>query len=232
MKALFWAGCGFRYRYKQNIEANVKLLEKCGYNVSQLKDEKCCGDAMILSGFEKEALKVASETATMINKVAPDVVITPCAGCYHAFREYANFEIKLPKFQHITQAVAENLSILKFTGPKEKITFHDSCELGRLSGEYDAPRKVLSAVADLVEPKMTRELARCCGAGGMMWSVKAELSVRVSETRIERDIEPTGAKKVITTCPTCQLSLSIAAGRRDNSVEVVDFGTYVLSKLG
>lgn len=235
MKALYWAGCTFRYRFPDLIEDHVKLLGKIGYDVVRLSSEGCCGDPLLLIGDLERAKGVIHEASEQIAKANVDLLITGCAGCYHAFKKYRGFEASLPPFKHITQAVAESLPKLSFMEPKEKVAYHDPCELGRLSGEFEAPRKVLRVAADFVEPLTTGRDALCCGGGGGLWAVAPELSVRMAEVRLERDIEPLGVSKLVTACPTCVMNLSIAAGRRSDitgcSIEVVEFGRYVLSRL-
>ena len=49
-----------------------------------------------------------------------------------------------------------------------KVTYHDSCYLGRYNDIYESPREVLSRVNGLrlVEPTETRDRGMCCSAGG------------------------------------------------------------------
>ncbi|MEM1537717.1 MAG: (Fe-S)-binding protein [Candidatus Nezhaarchaeales archaeon] len=235
MKALYWAGCTLRYRFPDLVEDHVKLLEKIGYEVVKLSDEGCCGDPLLLIGSLDEAERVIHDTSEQIAKANVDLLITGCAGCYHAFKKYREFEARLPPFKHITQALAESLSKFSFAEPKEKVTYHDPCELGRLSGEFEAPRKVLQAASTLIEPLTSGREALCCGGGGGLWAVAPELSIRMAEVRLERDIEPLGVSKLITACPTCLLNLGIAAERRldvtKRPIEVVELGRYILSRL-
>jgi len=235
LKVLYWAGCLTRERYAKNIKVHVKLLEKLDCSVDILGKEGCCGILLLHYGDMVSFKKNASKTAQQLREYKPDIVVTSCAGCFRAFVEYRNMGLKLPKIQHLTQTIAENLDQLTFTKAEDIVAWHDPCELGRIAGEYEAPRKVLSATAKLVEPLTTREDAFCCGAGGGMVNIAPELSTKVSEVRLKRDIEPTKAEKVVTSCPACLIAIGVAARRRkrvtNRMIEVIDFGSYVLSRL-
>lgn len=240
MKILYWQGCFSRTRNPEIVEANIELVKKLGFEVVKLENEGCCGDPLLLAGFMENAKVNAEKTAKTINETGVDLVVTGCPGCYHTFKEYEELGVKIPEIKHITQIVAENLDKLKFkVKDKEKIVYHDPCELGRWCGVYDEPRKVLNVVAEVVEPLLTKEATRCCGGGGSLLQVKADLSIRVAETRIERDIEPTGVKKIVTACPACYSTLRLGAGKRwiatgrkkGERIEVFDFAPYILSKL-
>ena len=236
MEVLYWAGCFSRQRFQENIDAHFKLLRKLGYSLISLKDEGCCGNPLLLAGDIENAKRTATKTAEHLRNAGVDLIVTGCAGCYKAFREYKNLKINLPKFQHIAQTLAENLNKLKFLNQKEQVTYHDPCELGRLAGEYEAPRKVLKAIATLKEPLANRAEAFCCGGGGLIPSVAPRISVRVAEIRFERDIEPLKLSKLVTTCPACLANLSVGAKTRARKtgqlIEVIDLGKYVYSRLG
>nr|MDO8100788.1 (Fe-S)-binding protein [Candidatus Njordarchaeota archaeon] len=235
---LYFAGCTTRARYVEDIEGHLDLLKKLGFNVKTLDDERCCGDPLILSGDMENALKVAQRNAHAFNTAKVALIATECAGCYRVLAlEYPEFGLRIPKVQHMSQVIAQNMGKLKFQdkASKEKVAYHDPCELGRLGGEYDAPRKVVAKVAELVEPLATREESRCCGAGGAMFAIEPEFSVKLAENRIRKDIEPLGVTKLVTACPSCVFNLTVGASRRGaetgKDIEVFDLSTYIHQKL-
>jgi Fe-S oxidoreductase len=235
---LYFAGCTTRARYSDDIENHIDLLKMIGFNVKSLQDERCCGDPLLLTGDEENAKKIAETNAKAFNSAKVDQIVTECAGCYRVLAlEYPRLGVKIPKVRHMSQVLAENLGKLKFkdVGPKEKVVYHDPCELGRLAGEYEAPRKVIARVAELVEPQATKVESRCCGAGGAMFAAEPELSVKMAENRIRKDIEPTGASKIITACPSCLFNLTVGSSRREaetgKAIEAVDLSSYIFDKL-
>jgi Fe-S oxidoreductase len=235
---LYFAGCTTRARYSDDIESHIDLLKMLGFNVRTLQDERCCGDPLLLTGDEENAKKTAQKNAEAFNAAKVDLIVTECAGCYRVLAlEYPQLGIRIPKVKHMSQVLAENIGKLKFKdgAQKEKVVYHDPCELGRLGGEYDAPRKVIAKVAELVEPQASKIESRCCGAGGAMFAAEPELSVKMAENRIRKDIEPTGVSKVITACPSCLFNLTVGSSRREaetgKAIEVLDLSSYVYSKL-
>jgi len=228
----YWSGCTFRARYPENIDAHIDLLRMLGYEVKRIDQEGCCGYPMILAGEVATARTIAERTAAGFREVG--MLTTECPGCYRVFRdEYPKMGLKTPEVHHLTQILVRHLARFAVT-KKEIVSYHDPCDLGRLGGDYQSPRSVLERVADLVEPIATRELANCCGAGGLLLNLAPELSIRIGEARIEDDIEPTGATKLITACPSCLFNLKAAAARREDagrSLEVLDLAVYIHNRL-
>jgi len=235
---LYFAGCTTRARFSEDIESHLDLLRKLGFNPKMLENERCCGDPLILVGDDDSAKKVARENAQAFANAKIDLIATECAGCYRVLSiEYPAYGLKMPKVKHMSQLIAENIDKLKFKTEttKEKIAYHDPCELGRLAGEYDAPRKVLARVAEVVEPLATKVESRCCGAGGAMFALEPEFSIKLAENRIRKDFEPLGVSKLVTACPSCLFNLTVGASRREaetnKPIEVLDLSTYIYSKL-
>ena len=103
----------------------------------------------------------------------------------------------------------------------EKVTYHDPCELGRGSGIYDAPRDVISAVANLVEPDQTRENALCCGSSVANAVIDDPAQVGIAEA-VDAELEATGAERIVTACPLCKKALG-----RGTQLPVVDLAEVV-----
>ena len=107
-----------------------------------------------------------------------------------------------------------------------KVTYHDSCHLGRHAGEYEAPRNVIKAISDLVEMENNKEKARCCGSGGGVKSAYGDLSNSIAELRI-KEAEETDADLLVSACPFCKLNLS----QNSDNLEVLDLSEFVFNHL-
>jgi Fe-S oxidoreductase len=228
----YWGGCTFRARYPEDIENHIDLLKMLGYEVKVLDNEGCCGYPLILAGEGEAAKKVAELTANKLH--GAEQLVTECPGCYRVFKdEYPKMGFQTPEVHHLSQILSKHLeSIGNFA--KENVSYHDPCDLGRLGGDYESPRKVLRNFANIVEPIATKGQANCCGAGGLMLIVAPELSIRIAETKIENDFKPIGTEKLITACPSCLFNLSVAASRRESpgkSIQVMDLASYVYGRL-
>jgi Fe-S oxidoreductase len=112
----------------------------------------------------------------------------------------------------------------------KKITYHDSCYLGRANGIYDAPRQVLEALdAELVEMKRCKSKGLCCGAGGAQMFKEAEKGNK--EVNIERTEEAleTGAEIIAANCPFCTTMMmdGVKNANQEDRVKVFDIAELI-----
>jgi heterodisulfide reductase subunit D len=105
-----------------------------------------------------------------------------------------------------------------------KVTYHDSCELGRSLGLYDPPRELIASIpgVELVEMERSRDKSACCGSGAGVKSGYPELSDAIAKKRIEM-ASKTGASVLITSCPWCYENLSTNAGSKLAVKDLIEF---------
>jgi Fe-S oxidoreductase len=140
---------------------------------------------------------------------------------------------------HHTQLINELLESGKLSiegGPYKgkKITYHDSCYLGRSNGIYEAPRMVIERLdADLTEMKRCRTNGLCCGAGGAQMFKEAENGDK--EINIERAEEAlnTQAEIIAVNCPFCMTMMKDGTKHfeKEDQVEVLDIAELVNKHL-
>ncbi|MCB0641402.1 MAG: (Fe-S)-binding protein, partial [Phaeodactylibacter sp.] len=115
-----------------------------------------------------------------------------------------------------------------------KITYHDSCYLGRINGVYEAPRAVLQALDnDLVELKRSRQNGLCCGAGGaQMFKEDEPGNKRINIERSEEALA-SGAEIIAANCPFCitMLQDGVKAADQQERVLVYDLAELIVDKL-
>jgi Fe-S oxidoreductase len=116
----------------------------------------------------------------------------------------------------------------------KKITYHDSCYLGRANNIYEAPRKVLEALdVELVEMKRCKSNGFCCGGGGaQVFKEEEKGTIRINEERAAEAIE-TGAKIIASNCPFCMTMLSdgVKKNEKEETVQVLDIAELIVQSM-
>jgi heterodisulfide reductase subunit D len=168
-------------------------------------------------------------------------VVTACPHCFNTIKnEYPDLGGSYDVVHHsvfLQGLINEGRLKLKEGGSYKgkKITYHDSCYLGRANNIYEAPRAVLEALdADLVEMKRCRTTGLCCGAGGAQMFKEPEPGNK--DINIERTEEAlsTEAKIIAVACPFCMTMMSdgVKGKNRENDVQVSDIAELIASSQG
>ncbi|HEY5526302.1 MAG TPA: (Fe-S)-binding protein [Candidatus Anoxymicrobiaceae bacterium] len=215
----------------------VELLNAAGENFGTLgQKEICCGATTYNLGVEDAFKEIATENTEMLNSLEVGKVLTSCSGCYSVMKnEYPkvarrNFEV-VHVVEYLDQLITEGK--LKPTKPVNlKITYHDPCHLGRYSGLYDAPRRILEAIPgiELIEMPRNREKAWCCGAGAGVKTTYPDFAAWIGEQRVE-EAKATGAEALVTACPFCEGNLSDVVQATEAGLEVFDVTDLLLKSL-
>ena len=115
-----------------------------------------------------------------------------------------------------------------------KITYHDSCYLGRGNGVYEAPRAVLEALdVELIEMKRCKTNGLCCGAGGaQMFKEDEPGKTRINFERSDEALE-TGASVIAANCPFCTTMLidGVKNKEQEDKVQVLDIAEMVVQSM-
>ena len=174
---LFWVGCAgsFDQRAQKITKAFATILDKVGINYAILgKEEMCTGDPVRRAGNEFMFQMMAYQNIQTLNNYGVKKIVTACPHCFNIIKnEYpalgGNYEV-IHHAVFLQQLIDEGKIKLKEGGSfkGQKITYHDSCYLGRANNIYEAPRKVLETLdAELLEMKRCKSKGLCCGAGAL-----------------------------------------------------------------
>jgi heterodisulfide reductase subunit D len=240
---LFWVGCAgsFDARAQKVTRSFAQILQTAGISFAILgNEEQCTGDPARRAGNEFVFQMLALQNIQTLNMYEVKRIVTACPHCFNTLRnEYpalgGNYEV-VHHTQYLQQLIDQGRLRLKEGGEfkGKKITYHDSCYLGRVNGVYEAPRKVLQELdADLVEMKRCKTNGLCCGAGGaQMWKEDEPGDKRISLERAEEALE-TGAGIVAVNCPFCMTMMQdgVTAKERQDDVKVYDISELILKNL-
>jgi heterodisulfide reductase subunit D len=240
---LFWVGCAgsFDQRAQRITVAFATILDKVGIRYAILgKEEMCTGDPVRRAGNEFLFQMMAYQNIQLLNNYGIKKIVTTCPHCFNIFRnEYPALGGQYEVIHHtvlLQQLLDEGRIRLKEGGPfkGKRITYHDSCYLGRANHIYEAPRKVLEALdAELVEMKRCRSKGLCCGAGGaQMFKEEEKGLTRVNFDRTEEALS-TGAAVIAAACPFCNTMLTdgVKHEEKEDAVKVLDVAELIAASI-
>jgi Fe-S oxidoreductase len=237
---LFWVGCAgaFDARYTKVTQAFAKLMQKAGIKFAILgTEEKCTGDSARRIGNEYLAQVLMKDNITTLNGYNVKKIVTTCPHCFNTLKnEYPQFGGNYEVIHHTDFLLnLMNEGRLKVTKEETgKVTFHDSCYLGRYNDIYDQPREILHAIPGIntVEMKRSKSKGFCCGAGGGRMWMEESAGNRVN---VERTEEALACKPDVigTACPFCMTMLEDGVKDKEATdvVKVKDLAEILLASV-
>ena len=242
-EVLFWVGCAgsFDQRAQKITKAFASILHKTGIKFAILgKEEMCNGDPARRAGNEFMFQMMAYQNIQVLNGYGIKKIVTACPHCFNILKnEYPELGGNYEVIHHATflqQLIDEGRIKMQEAGTfkGKKITYHDSCYLGRANDIYEAPRKVLEALdVELVEMKRCRSNGLCCGAGGaQMFKEEEKGDVRINTERTTEAIG-TGASVIAANCPFCMTMLTdgVKVNEKEESVQVLDIAEMIAASM-
>ena len=242
-EVLFWVGCAgsFDQRAQKITRAFATILNETGISYAILgKEETCTGDPVRRAGNEFMFQMMAYQNIQTLNNYNIKKIVTTCPLCFITLmNEYpelgGNYEV-MHHSSCLQQLIDEGRISLAGGGDfkGKRITYHDSCYLGRSNGIYEAPRQVLELLdAELVEMKRCRSNGLCCGAGGaQMFKEEEKGERRVNQERTDEALA-SGASIIAAACPFCNTMLTDGVKNREkeDSVKVMDIAELIAASL-
>ncbi|MDA0299510.1 MAG: heterodisulfide reductase-related iron-sulfur binding cluster [Actinobacteria bacterium] len=239
---LYWVGCAgsFDDKNKKVTQSMAKLLRRAGIDVAILgPSEMCTGDSARRSGNEYLFQMLAMPNIEMLDGMGVKKIITQCPHCFNTLQnEYpqlgGNYEV-VHHTQLLEELIADGRLDVSQATLEERITYHDSCYLGRHNDVYMAPRKVVGAIKgiEIVEMPRNGTTGMCCGAGGARMWMEESIGTKVNDERA-REALSTGATRIATACPFCYIMLddgAKAAGVDEDQVKVADLAIHLLDAI-
>jgi Fe-S oxidoreductase len=206
--------------------ALAQLMQKAGDEFVILgEEEKCCGLYAYDLGFRAEYERLKDENLATIKNAGVRKVVVACGSCRRIWRQYgekSNIEI-VHGVEYLAGLVETGRLEFKPIAAK-KVTYHDSCHLGRGCGVYEPPRTILRAIpgVELVEMERNQRWAWCCGGGGGVPESYPELAQWNAEDRM-REAKETGAEVMLTSSALCQRSFASCPAGALPTQDLIEF---------
>jgi len=228
-------------KYSSIAKSIISLLNEKGI-VPVVLNEKCCGHDILWGKGDNETFKKLAEYNVKLYKNAG--VKTIIVGCAEGYRTWKFDYPKIIKdfdFEvfHFTEFFLKEKILDNIKFPREirrKVTYHDSCRLGRMGGKvYDAPRDLIKNIpgVELIEMKNIKDDANCCGVSAFMGC--DEISRTIRKNRIIEAIE-TGADYLLVPCPKClthfncyltEPSLNGEFSKLKDKIRIMDLANFI-----
>jgi Fe-S oxidoreductase/FAD/FMN-containing dehydrogenase len=239
----YFAGCTASFVEPDIAVGSARLLEAAGVEFTTLgQDEACCGIPMLVSGRWDVFEEILRHNVSKMREKGVKTVVASCPACWLTWHTYypqwakkLGIEYGL-EARHYSEIVAEKIDSgeMKFTHPVNlKVTFHDSCHIGRAGGVYEPPRKMLEAIPgiELVEMAHNREDALCCGSVLTRISEPDPTSNVLGKHKIDEALA-TGADAIVALCPCCQFQMRVSADVNHQAMPVKDLASLAARGLG
>src|SRR5215831_17962008 len=238
---LYFVGCAgsFDDRNKKTSRSLAKLLQRAGIDFAILgPGENCNGDQARRAGNEYIFQMLAMQNVETFEAMGVKKIITQCPHCFNVLKnEYpqlgGNYEV-VPHSQFLDELVKSGKLSLAGASLEERVTYHDSCYLGRHNDIYLAPRKVIGALAgiDIVEMPRNGTRGMCCGAGGARMWMEEHVGKNVNVERAQEAIG-TGASRIAVACPFCYVMLEdgVKGEGKDDDVKVQDIAEILVEAI-
>jgi L-lactate dehydrogenase complex protein LldE len=180
--------------FPETGRATVQLLERLGYQVDFRREQTCCGQMHVNTGYQREAIPLVRRFVQIFHNA--EIIVAPSASCVGLIRDMYGHVAELADDPALVREVAilqprvfELTEFLTRRGTDDlgayfphRVTYHPTCHSLRVLRVGNTPVRLLQAVRgiDLVPLPQSDE---CCGFGGTFAIKNADTSIR--ETRAE-----------------------------------------------
>ena len=235
-EVLYFSCCVPAYDPKMEkvARSTCRILKETGAKFAIIgTKESCCGESVRKAGNYEVFEKLAMSNIDAFRESGVKQIVASSPHCYDTFKnEYPALGADLVVVHlthYLARAMDEGMLTFRKSFPR-KVVYHDPCYLGRHSGVYEEPRKVLSSIPDLtlMDEMNARENSLCCGGGGARIWMETKKGERFSDILVEQAVE-LGAEVLATACPYCILNFkdSVLTMGREDVLEVRDISEIV-----
>lgn len=232
MKIALFPGCLVDMFYPELGAAAVHVLERLGCQIKLPKEQVCCGQGLLNSGYAPETVPIAKYVTDAYDACGDcEAIVSLSGSCMHSIiKDYPvlfaedpvyleRIESIAPYFHEFTDFIVNTLGVTDVGAHLDaKVTYHKSCHLSRLLGVEEAPLQLLRAV-DGVEYVEMEHAERCCGFGGTFSVKEPEISGEIVREKC-RTIAATGADIVCGADQPCLMNIGGCLRRMRDTGEI------------
>ena len=204
-------GCRFLER-TCDAKKYLEILKKIGIKPKVI-DETCCGMPFAVLGYKDD---LANHKEKFREQFPHKDFICLCTTCaFFIKKAYPDLN---PIY--VIDVIAKKLPKLQSKDLGLKVTYHDPCNVARGMDMVNEPREILKKIGvEVLEMETSGKQAECCGGGGGVLVTDKSLSERLADKRMRQALE-TGAKTLVTLCPTCEINIRNASDRNGGELKV------------
>ncbi|NOR15937.1 MAG: FAD-binding protein [Candidatus Aminicenantes bacterium] len=241
-KNIYFTGCTASYVEHDIAQATVTLLDAAGVDFGHIGNkENCCGTPMLVAGKWELFEDILRKNIAAVKAAGADTVITSCPACdmmwRHTYREWAEklgieYDIQC---KHYSELISDKIKSGDFAfthSIDKKVTWHDSCHIGRVSGVYEEPREVIKAIPGVEFEDMAhnRDKGHCCGS--VLTLLKdPPVAADIGESRLSEAVD-IQADEILVLCPCCEFQLRVSQDKKNVPVRVTDLAHFACRALG
>jgi heterodisulfide reductase subunit D len=212
--------------------ALAEIMNVSGVDFTLLGEEEwCCGFPLLGAGLMEMFAEFRAQNLAAVKAKGAETVVFACPSCYQMWREYYQTDLELLSAPELLMRLVHEGKVPLAELPLT-VTYHDPCDLGRGARVFEEPREVIRSIpgVKLVELPQSRENCMCCGGGGNLEMVDAELAAKIAKAKID-EVLATGAQAVVTSCQQCVRTMTGYAKRNKIQIEVLDIVQLVRRAL-
>jgi L-lactate dehydrogenase complex protein LldE len=196
--------------------ATVAVLERLGHEVVFPRQQTCCGQMHLNSGYRGEAERLAARFMEVFGEF--ETIVSPSASCVGTMWErYPELRGRLFELSGL---LVDRLGVTDVGASfPQRVVYHPTCHSLRVTGVGAAPLALLDAVAGL-ELLELAEAGECCGFGGTFAIKNADTSTAMVIDKC-RAIAASGASVVTAVDGSCLLQIGGRLSREGSDVRAL-----------
>lgn len=226
--------------------ATTTLLGRLGHEVVFPRDQTCCGQMHVNSGYQRDALAVVRHHVEVFERALGaggcEVVVAPSGSCVGSVRhQHADVarragdedlaqraEAVAARTFELSELLVDVLGVLD-VGARypHRVTYHPTCHSLRMLRVGDRPLRLLRAVRDIDLVELP-DADQCCGFGGTFSLKNADTSAAMLADKLAA-VRDTGADVVSAGDSSCLMHIGGGLSRLRSGTRPVHLAEILAS---